>query len=77
MNKKYFVRVIKRFMLPAAFLYISVMAGLVISCYAISNNTLISNKIEIWIDACQYIDFFLPLAICVVFVPLIFMHNRK
>ncbi|MDE7425916.1 MAG: hypothetical protein K2N51_19830 [Lachnospiraceae bacterium] len=76
MNKKYLPRVIKRFVIPTTFLYALVMAGLVVSCYVISNNTLISNKIEIWIDACQYIDFFLPLAICVVFVPLIYMQNR-
>lgn len=53
------------------------MVGLGVSCYIISTNTVISNKIEIWIEACQYIDFFLPLALCAVFVPLIFMQNRN
>lgn len=77
MKKNYLFRVIKRFFIPAIFLYIFLTAGLVVSCHTISNNTLISNKIEIWIYACQYIDFFLPLAVCVVFVPLIFIQNRK
>lgn len=61
MDKKYLFRGIKRFVIPTIFLYAFVMAGLIISCCVISNNTLISNKIEIWIDACQYIDFFFRL----------------
>lgn len=77
MNKKYIPRIIKRFAIPTTFLYVLIMAGLILSCCVISNNTLISNKIEIWIDACQYIDFFLPLAICVVFVPAVYMQNRN
>lgn len=77
MNNKYFVRVVKRFTVPTLLLSILLMVGLSISCYVISTNTLISNKIEIWIDACQYIDFFLPLVLCVVFVPLVFMQNKK
>lgn len=77
MDKKYLFRAAKRFLAPVAFLSAFIMVGLIVSCYVISNNTLISDKIEIWIDACQYVDFFLPLAICVVVVPLIFMQNRK
>lgn len=77
MEKKYLLRTIKRFILPAAFLCILLMAGLSISCYIISTNTVICNKIEIWIHACQYIDFFLPLSLCIIFVPFIYIQNKK
>ncbi|MGN0485382.1 MAG: hypothetical protein ACI4HI_17730 [Lachnospiraceae bacterium] len=76
MGKKYFVRVMKRYAIVASLLFMMITLGLSVSCYMISNSTLISNKIEIWIDACQYIDFFLPLILCMAFVPMIFMQNR-
>ena len=77
MDRKYWVCVIKRLIAPAIILFAVVMIALGIACYVISSNTLISNQIEIWIDACQYVDFFLPLALCIVFVPFIFVQNSN
>ena len=77
MDRKYWVCVIKRLVVPAIILFAVVMIALGIACYVISSDTVINNRIEIWIDACQYVDFFLPLALCMVFVPFIFVQNSN
>ena len=77
MDRKYWVCVIKRLVVPAIILFAVVMIALGIACYVISSDTVINNRIEIWIDACQYVDFFLPLVLCMVFVPFIFVQNSN
>ncbi len=76
-NLGYFFRVIKNDLPLAGFLYLVCLAVLVVSCYFIARTTLVNHPIEIWVDGCQYLDFFLPFVSCVVVVPLIFLQKKK
>ncbi len=72
----FFFRSMKQYLFPAAALFISITAALILLCGLVSQNTLIGNRLELWIEACTWMDFFLPLALCVAFVPYIFAQSR-
>lgn len=61
---------------PAMAVYAIVLIVLCVSCYLISTNTLINYPIEIWIEGCQVMDFFLPLAVPLPFVYPFYMQRK-
>lgn len=74
---QYLIRSLKKFIVPSLACTILITTVLSILCYITVNNTAICNKIEIWIEACDYVDFFLPLIVCLVFSPFFYFINRK
>ncbi len=67
----------KLFILPTVLCFLIIFTALTIMCVRISINTIISDNIEIWIYATQTVDFFLPLIVCVAYVPCIYILNKK
>lgn len=61
---------------PVILVYSIILFVLCVSCHRVSENTLISYPIEIWIDGCETMDFFLPLA-AVLPIVLPFAKQRK
>lgn len=74
---KYLLRSLKTYILPSVILFISIFISLTILSFITSTNTAICNRIEIWIEACNYVDFFLPLGICTVFSPFFYFINKN
>lgn len=74
---RYLMRSIKTYILPSAILFIAIFLSLTILCFITSTNTAICNQIEIWIEACSYVDFFLPLIVCIAFSPFFYFIERK
>lgn len=74
---EYLKRSIRHLIVPSLILSVVITIVLTILCFITSNNTAICNKIEIWIEACNYVDFFLPLVVCVVYSPLFYFINKK
>lgn len=74
---RYLIRSIKKFLLPSLICTLLIASALTILCFITVNNTAICNRIEIWIEACDYVDFFLPLIICVSFSPFFYFINRR
>ena len=57
----------KREMVVSGIIYLAAAIILCVLCNNINNSSVFFHNIEIWVNACRYIDFFLP-----VFAPLIF-----
>lgn len=74
---KYIFRSMKQYILPAAVVFTALTTILISLCLVVSRNTMIGNKIEIWIEACTWADFFLPLIVCTAFVPPVFAQGRR
>ena len=74
---KYLVRSIKKFIIPSSICTLIIISVLTTLCFITVNNTVIGNRIEIWIEACDYVDFFLPLIVCLTFSPFFYFINRK
>ena len=74
---EYLKRSLRHLIVPSLILSVVITIVLTILCFITSNNTAICNKIEIWIEACNYVDFFLPLVVCVVYSPLFYFINKK
>ena len=74
---EYFRRSLKNFIIPSLVLSVVISITLTVLCFIISNNTAICNRIEIWIEACNYVDFFLPLGICIFFSPFFYFINKN
>lgn len=73
----YLIRSLKKFIVPSLVCTLSITIILIILCSITANNTAICNRIEIWIEACDYVDFFLPLIVCLVFTPFFYFINRR
>ena len=73
----YLIRSTKKFIIPALILLLVLTAALTVFCFVTVKNTAVCNRIEIWIEACDYVDFFLPLAVCLAFTPFFYFINRK
>ena len=65
MNKHYIYRLIRLYFLPAALLFIGVASGILAICCIVSGDTAICDNIDMWIEACSYMDFFFPLVVCI------------
>ena len=57
MNKHYIYRLVRLYFLPAALLFIGVASGILAICCIVSGDTAICDNIEMWIEACSYMDF--------------------
>lgn len=77
MNKNYIYRLTRLYVLPAALLFIGMASGILAICCIVSGDTAICDNIEMWIDACSYMDFFFPLVVCIPFVPLVYYQKRR
>lgn len=73
----YLIRSIKKFIIPSLMLLLLLTTALTVFCFVTVKNTAVCNRIEIWIEACDYVDFFLPLAVCLAFTPFFYFINRK
>lgn len=73
----YLIRSLKKFIVPSLVCTLLITIILIILCSITANNTAICNRIEIWIEACDYVDFFLPLIVCLVFTPFFYFINRR
>lgn len=69
-------QVLRELYIPAIVITIIGILALGISCYKISTNTVICFPIEIWIDGCTVVDFFLPLLVTVPFSVSLFMKRK-
>ena len=76
MSIGYLKKNVKHMVFPAILVYAIMLLVLCVSCYFISINTLISYNIEIWIEGCQNMDFFLPLAVTLPFVFPFYMQRK-
>ena len=76
-HMKRLLRKNKLFILPTVLCFLIIFTALTIMCVRISINTVISDNIEIWINASETVDFFLPLIVCVAYVPCIYILNKK
>ena len=74
---RYLIRSTKKFIIPALALALILTAAITVFCFITLRNTAVCNRIEIWIEACDYVDFFLPLAVCLAFTPFFYFINRK
>lgn len=77
MNKLYICRLTKLYFIPAVLLFWGMASVILVLCRIISGDTAICDNIEIWIEACSYMDFFFPLVVCIPFVPLVYYQKRK
>ncbi|MBQ5734031.1 MAG: hypothetical protein UH654_03385 [Lachnospiraceae bacterium] len=75
-NASCLIKMIKRMILLGMILCIVIAAGIIVLEYIVAGNTVITYKIEIWIEACQTVDFFLPLLVSVLFVPLVYIQKK-
>ncbi len=66
----------KQLHIPSLIITLIGILALGISCYSISTNTVICFPIEIWIDGCTVVDFFLPLLVTVPFSVSLFMKRK-
>ena len=73
---RYLIRSIRKFIIPALILVLLLTTALTVFCFITVKNTAVCNRIEIWIEACDYVDFFLPLAVCLAFTPFFYFINR-
>lgn len=76
MNVAYIKKNVKHMIFPAIAVYGIMLIVLCVSCYVISTNTYISYPIEIWIDGCVNMDFFLPLAVTLPFIFPFYMQRK-
>ena len=74
---KYLFRSLKYYLLSSLAASALIITALTVLSYITSTNTAICNNIEIWIETCGYVDFFLPLVVCVAFSPFFYYMNRK
>lgn len=64
------------FFLTAMIFFIGLVA-LCVSCYVITTNTAITYPIEIWINGCTVVDFFLPLLVTAPFSIILYMKRKE
>ncbi|MDE6852803.1 MAG: hypothetical protein K2J67_10030 [Lachnospiraceae bacterium] len=75
-NIRYLGRAVKQYLPIAAVVYTVAFLALLISCFMISGNSVVNYKIEIWIWACEYVDFFLPLVATLPFAIVLYLQKR-
>lgn len=76
-SKKYLIRSMRIYLIPAVLLYLALTSALVILGVYVSKNYSIEYNLELWIEAGEYVDFFLSLAVCIAFVPIVYMQHKK
>ena len=74
---QYLIRSFRKFIVPSLACTLLITTVLTVICFITVNNTTICNRIEIWIEACDYVDFFLPLIVSLAFSPFFYFINRK
>ena len=57
---RYLIRSIRKFIIPALILVLLLTTAITVFCFVTVKSTAVCNRIEIWIEACDYVDFFLP-----------------
>lgn len=76
MKHRLVVNAIKEMIVPMVMMLAAGTAALGISCYMISGNTAIRYDVEMWIEGCTVIDFFLPLIASLPFTIFLFMERK-
>lgn len=68
---------IKELVLPAILILLIGSVALCVSCYNVSLSSAICYPIEIWIEGCTVVDFFLPLLVSVPFSASMYMKKKN
>ena len=71
---QYLIRSFRKFIVPSLACTLLITTVLTVICFITVNNTAICNRIEIWIEACDYVDFFLPLIVSLAFSPFFYFE---